>query len=264
MALFWKVLALAIIQGLTEFLPVSSSGHLVLAGRLLGLQHPGAMLEVFLHTGTLAAILVFYRRKLAGLGGDTLRGEPAALREVGRLLLSTLPALLLYVTARETLEAAFDRVDRVGPALCLTGLLLLSTRRADRKPAGRPGVDRRRDALWIGLAQALALVPGISRSGATISMARHRGIRPEAAAEFSFLMCIPLLAGATLLELGKAVAHGTNGIPCATLLAGAGVAGAVGYAALAVLVRTLRHDKFWRFGVYCLVLGLAAIAAAWL
>jgi len=256
-----KVLALAVLQGLTEFLPVSSSGHLVLAGQLLGLQHPGASLEIFLHAGTLCAILVFYRRKLMRLSRDVLGGDPAALRELGLLLLSTLPALLFYALARERLEAAFDRVERVGPALCLTGLLLLSTRRARRRETVPSGVVRRRDALWIGLAQALALVPGISRSGATIAAARHRGIAPAAAAEFSFLMCIPLLLGATLLELGKAAANGTRDMPFTTLHAGAIVAGAVGYAALAKLVRAVQHGAFWRFGLYCLALGLAALAA---
>lgn len=257
-----KVVALAVLQGVTEFLPVSSSGHLVLGEALLGVSSPGATLEVVLHTGTLMSILVFYRRQLVKLVVGTLRRDAAVLRTVGRLALSALPAVGLFLAAGDALEASFDRVEFVGPALCATGLMLLSVRHRPTRSDG--GSVRWGDALVIGVAQAIAMLPGISRSGSTISVARLRGVAPEAAAEFSFLMCIPLLAGATLLEGLKAVGGADrSGLSAWHAATGAVVAGCVGYVALTVLVRMLGRGRFWVFGVYCLAVGATATLVYW-
>lgn len=255
-----KVVALAMLQGVTEFLPVSSSGHLVLGGALLGIESPGATLEVALHAGTLVAILVFYRLRLAALACGALRRDVGVWRDLGKLALSAVPAVALYAFAHEGLTSAFDRVEFVGPALCATGLVLLAVRNAATRGTGSV---RWWDAWWIGCAQALALLPGISRSGSTISAARLRGVAPAAAAEFSFLMCIPLLAGATLLTLLDALRGESGGIPLSTLAIGASVAGLVGYAALSGLVRLLNRGKFWVFGLYCLLVGGAATLVHW-
>jgi undecaprenyl-diphosphatase len=256
-----KVIALAVLQGITEFLPVSSSGHLVLGESLLGVESPGATLEVVLHAGTLAAILVFYRRRLLALALGAVRRDPVVWRDIGTLALSAVPAVVLYLAAGDVLETAFDRVEFVGPALCVTGLMLLSVR---GRPVRGQGEVRWTDAFLIGVAQAVAMLPGISRSGSTISAARLRGVAPTAAAEFSFLMCIPLLAGATLLTAVDAFQGAQPvGIPAPHLIVGAVVAGVVGYAALAGLVRLLGRGKFWIFGVYCLVVGGVATLVHW-
>lgn len=257
---FLKVLALAVLQGVTEFLPVSSSGHLVLAGELLGVESPGATLEVFLHAGTLGSILVFYRKQLTRLVAGTFRRDADTLRWVGKLALSAIPAATLFLAAGDRLEEAFDQARWVGLALCLTGLLLLASRRG----RARDGASVRWwDAVWIGVAQAIALLPGISRSGSTISAARMRGVAPAVAAEFSFLMVIPLLAGATLKEALALCGDGAAcPIPVPVLLSGTALAGVVGFFALTWLVRLLNRGRFWWFGVYCLVVG--SVATAWL
>ncbi len=250
MAEFLRVMGLAVLQGVTEFLPVSSSGHLVLGGALLGVESPGATLEVLLHTGTLVSILVYYRRRLAELAGGVLRRDGEALRYVAWLALATLPAALCYLLFGKALVATFERVEAVGPALLVTGVLLLLGRLGTARTA-RVGPA---SALVVGAAQALALFPGISRSGSTLTASRLRGIEPAAAAEFALLMSVPALGGATLIELLKLEEY--NAIAGHNLLLGAVVSGLVGYVSIVALVRMLSRGRLWYFGVYCLVVGL--------
>jgi len=246
------------VQGLTEFLPVSSSGHLVLFGAWLGAAEEGILFEVAMHAATLLAVLVFYRRRVGGLLAGALRGEAAAWTYGAKLAVATLPAVLAVLLAQDFLESLYEGVAPVGLALWLTGAAVYSTRWT------LPGADREepgfRDALLIGLAQTVAIVPGVSRSGATVAAALALGIRPAAAAEFSFLMSVVAIAGAVLLQVPELGA--VSGDVWAAIGAGGAVALASGLGALWLFVRLLRGQAFHRFAWYVWPLGAAVLAAS--
>lgn len=250
-----NVILLAILQGITEFLPVSSSGHLVIGQHLLGLQSPGIRLQVILHLGTMLSILYFYRKRLAILVMGVIRWEKIAVATALHVLISTLPAIIFYFTFRKKIEACFDNPKAVGGALLITGIILTLQRWV---PVGGSNITPWR-ALVTGVAQALAILPGISRSGMTIATARLLGIAPIAAAEFSFVMVLPLLAGAALLDALRTPAVNEPLLAWWVLLTGAAVAAIIGYLALRLLIRTLQSDKFWIFGCYCTVAGAATL-----
>ncbi len=248
---FLRVLGLAVLQGVTEFLPVSSSGHLVLGAELLGVRSPGATLEVLLHTGTLFSIMIYYRHRLWELTRGAVQRDHEAWRYIGLLALASVPAALGYLLFGKALTEAFDRIEVVGPMLLVTGVLLLLSRMGrDRTERVGPA-----SALIVGAAQALALMPGISRSGSTLTAARLRGIEPAAAAEFALLMSVPALGGATLIELLSI--NDYDAIAPHNLVLGALVSGLVGYVAIVALVRMLSRGRLWMFGIYCLAVGLA-------
>jgi undecaprenyl-diphosphatase len=257
MATTVDILVLGLVQGVTEFLPVSSSGHLVLAKSMLGLHTPeGPVLEVVLHAGSMVSILAYYRRRLFQLLGGLLRRERAAWGLAVSVLVAALPVLVVYPLCGEYIEAQFERPVMTAAMLCITGVALLSTRFAPRGT----GLPRPRSALVLGVAQAVALLPGISRSGSTLTAARWQGLAPGPAAEFSFLMVLPLLAGATILKVKDACAPATQAaLPPAALATGFVVSAVVGYAALALLVRVFSGARFHWFGVYCLAVGLLAL-----
>ncbi|MCK5827140.1 undecaprenyl-diphosphate phosphatase, partial [Candidatus Bipolaricaulota bacterium] len=164
-----RYMLLGLVQGLTEFLPVSSSGHLVLAERLLGLDPPGVLLEAMLHWGTLAAILIVFRRDILKLL-NSLRGKGSVeqRKEVGFLIVGTVPVIAVGLLLRETIQSAFSSLIGVGIGLLITAAILMLAHLLRRR-ARRPAI-RIPDALAVGLAQAAAVFPGISRSGATISV----------------------------------------------------------------------------------------------
>ncbi len=250
-----KLILLAIIQGLTEFLPVSSSGHLVIGKHLLSLDSPGASLEIALHAGTLIAILVYYRNRIARLIRDAITGKRDALHYAMVICVSAIPAVIVYFLCHDAIEGLFDKPVIVGGLLCATGLVLLSMRVGAQQSGGLT-IAR---GIAMGFGQAFALLPGISRSGMTIAIGRRSGLSPENTVEFSLLMAVPVLAGATLLKsFGTAEPHGD--VTNIGLLLGIVVAGAVGYLAIVCLVKALRAGKLWLFGFYCLVAGIAAIA----
>ncbi|MDD3546620.1 MAG: undecaprenyl-diphosphate phosphatase [Kiritimatiellae bacterium] len=250
-----NVMALAVLQGVTEFLPVSSSGHLVIAQDALGIKLPGIRLEVMLHLGTMLSIIVYYRETLRALTRGILRGERASWATAGHVALSAVPAVFFYVLFHDKVDAFYEDSRAVGGFLVFTGVVLCSLR---WMRCGANGVTAPR-ALLVGMAQAFAVLPGVSRSGMTISAARMAGVEPRKAAEFSFLMCLPLLAGAAALDAVRGAAETSAALPWWLLLGGALVAAAVGYAALALLVRVLRGGKFWMFGIYCLAAGAATL-----
>ena len=254
------VMLLAVLQGIAEFLPISSSGHLVLAQSLLKINMPGVRLEVVLHLGTMASIMAYYRTALWNLACGALRGRRASWTTLGHIIVSAIPAAFFYYLCHDKVDAFYEDPRAVSGFLVFTGIVLLALR---WMRCGDGPVTGAR-ALLTGIAQALAVLPGISRSGMTIAAARMAGIAPGRAAEFSFLMCLPLLAGAALLDyLGFTAQPGAaDGLPGWLLLAGAAVSATVGYAALAVLVRTLRGGRFWLFGVYCIAAGLITLFAA--
>lgn len=256
----FDVMVLAVLQGVTEFLPVSSSGHLVIAQGLLGINNPGIRLEVVLHLGTMVSIVVYYRKVLWGLARGVVRGERASLLTAGHVALSAVPAVFFYLLFHDKVDEFYEDSRAVGGFLVFTGVVLLALRWMQ---CGDGKVTAPR-ALLVGMAQALAVLPGVSRSGMTISAARMAGVAPDRAAEFSFLMCLPLLAGAAALDAVRGAAQAEPQMAWWLLGAGAAVSAAVGYVALALLVRTLRGGRFWMFGVYCVVVGLltALLSAA--
>lgn len=255
-----EALLLGVVQGLTEFLPVSSSGHLVLAQALLGIQSSGIVFEILLHGATLLAVLVFYRARLLALGAGLLRREPEAWTYTGKLALATVPAVLLTLALRETLEAQFDRPVTAGLGLLATGAILWTTRWTLPRAAGP--VPSWSAAWWIGCAQALAILPGVSRSGATVGAALALGVAPIQAAEFSFLMSIAAVGGALVLSASDlaAVAGAGSAVPLAL---GFTAALAAGLAALALFVRLLRTKSFHRFAYYAWALGALALLLTW-
>jgi undecaprenyl-diphosphatase len=257
-----RVLILAVVQGVTEFLPVSSSAHLLIGKELLGLDAPGVHFEVLLHLGTLAAVVAFYRTRLAEIVTGLLAGSRAAWLTGGLLALSTVPAAVAWVVFGDRLDALFgDRRQAAVAAswlLLVTGGLLLSVRFA-RRPGDGPVTPWQ--AWWIGCMQAVAILPGISRSGSTITVARHLGVRPDSAAEFSFLMSIPVLLGAAAADFHHAAPNaGSGALGLAHYIVGACVAAGVGYGVIGILVRLLCRGRFWHFAVYCLCAGAASLA----
>ena len=244
LAAVWRAAALGAVQGLTEFLPVSSSGHLVLAERVLGVARPGLALEAGLHLGTLAAVVFAYRR-------DLWRGAAAWWPQ---LLVATAPAAAAGLALGPLLERLFGSVPAVGAALAATGVLLLASGRL-RPGRRRIGDLRLGEAFRVGLLQALALAPGLSRSGATIVGGLLLGLEPAEAARFSFLLSLPAVGGAVALH-----ARGLRaGAGAGTIWLGAAVAALVGCWAIGACVARLRRGGLGPFGWYCLVVGTLCV-----
>ena len=249
---------LGLVQGLTEFLPVSSSGHLVLAAKWLRLESPGVLLEACLHMGTLAAVLWVFRKDVwAWVLAFTPQGSIDRRKEVGMIVAATVPIVVAGLFFRRFIDLAFDSLVVVGSSLLLTSLVLAAAWRVERRAFRR--VLRFPDAMLIGLAQALALLPGVSRAGTTIGVAIGRRIVPERAARFSFLLSIPALLGAGVLNLAEAgLGAGWSGDWLGVAL-GSIVACLVGILAIYMLLAVLRRAKLWVFAVYCFCVGVVAL-----
>jgi len=259
----WHILLLAVVQGLTEFLPVSSSGHLVILQSLVGVKCPGFYVEVALHGGTLLSILIFYRTRIAEILLGLVRGDRAARNYAIAVFVATVPVVLVYLSCRNMIESIFDRPHAVFVFLAVTGVALLSLRlsrvrvsTATLAASGSPPHVTWISGLWIGAAQAAAMLPGISRSGATIVTARHLGMQPQHAAEFSMLIAIPALTGAIVVTFFRLPGVDGGDTRLFSLVTGIVLAALVGYVALRLLVQILHVKRFWLFGIYCL--GVAA------
>lgn len=258
-----EVVILSVLQGVAEFLPISSSGHLVLGKSLLGLGETGIRLDIFLHVGTLIAVFAFYWaivwRLLRGVfaGGESAR---ESWTYVLKIVLSAVPVGLVGVLFKSQLETALSTPKTVGAALVFTGVVLTVTRLL---PKGKEDVSFGR-AILMGLAQAVAILPGVSRSGMTLAAARASKVDAEKAAEFSFLMSAPPIAGAALLEVLEAM-KSTADVAAAPQVGwglcafGAVVAAIVGYYSLKFLLKSLKSDKFWMFGPYAALVGIVTL-----
>ncbi len=271
---------LGLVQGLTEFLPVSSSGHLVLFGHLLGIEAAASnvLFDVILHVATLAAVLTVYardawralvaalrasmalpRQGLAVFGIGVADADQDAQQQDAALalfvVLATVPTGLIGVLFKDSFEALFASPRAAAIALFGTALILVSSRFASRL-ASRSTATRRspswRDALIIGVLQGMAIIPGISRSGTTITAALWLRLDAERAARASFLMSVPAILGALVLELRHLGGAGLD--PVATLV-GAAVAFVSGILAIFVVLRVLRWQGFWFFAPYCVLAG---------
>ena len=248
------------VQGLTEFFPVSSSGHLVFFQSLLGLEEAPIFFDVMLHLGTLLAVVVFFwmdiRKIIEGIRSTLRRKEDN--QEGAKLflwiILATIPTGLMGILFKDLFESFFSKPKLVGGMLILTGLALWLTRWAKKegKPLGRMGWF---DAILIGVAQGIAIIPGISRSGATISMGLFCGLDRELAGKFSFLLSIPAILGATLLEYKKM--DTASGI--GTILIGMVVVFGVGILALTFLMKIIKTWKIFNFSYYCCGMGILMI-----
>jgi len=262
-------LILGIVQGLTEFLPVSSSGHLVLAQKFLGLEENMLTFDVFVHFGSLIAVFIVFRtsitKLITGFLSDArlllhkkssfaeLYKTSSSLRMLIALAIGTIPAVIIGFSFKDTIESLFASTFSVLLALCFTGFMLIATffvRYSNRSIGPAHG-------LIVGIAQALAIIPGISRSGATISTALFLGIKREEAGEFSFLLAIPVITGATLLTFKECIETGLSNIDWGPHLVGTTAAFLTGWGSLVVLLRVVKKGKIGYFGFYCLALVLA-------
>lgn len=259
---------LGLVQALTEFLPVSSSGHLVLGQALLGAHDGGgAAFEIAVHFGTLLSVLVVFRAEVnrlirATLGALTAPSqigarwrEDADLRLAGAIVLGCIPAGVVGLAFKDQLEAAFDSITGVCIALICTGLVLLATRLA-RPGDGEVTLGR---SLLIGAAQAVAILPGVSRSGSTIATAMFLGVDRDLAARYSFLLSLPVIFGATLLQARDLVAAPPPSEALLALAAGALVSFVAGIAALVLLLKLVSRGAFAHFGWYCLAVGIGGL-----
>jgi undecaprenyl-diphosphatase len=261
-----QAIVLGIVQGLTEFLPISSTAHLRIVPAFLGWEDPGAAFTAVIQLGTMAAVLLYFRVDILRIFVAWLRGlrDPVARRELDSrlgwyIVLGTIPIGLFGVAFSDQIETGARNLKLIGAMLIVFGLVMQLADRLSRRDRGIDSLDRT-DGLVIGLAQALALVPGVSRSGATISAGLLRGLDRAAAARYSFLLSIPAVVLSGLFELrkigeGNGAAAGPTAI--ATLLAFV-----VGYASIAFLLRYLAVHSLRVFVIYRVVLGAVVLALA--
>jgi undecaprenyl-diphosphatase len=265
----YQVIVLAVVQGLTEFLPISSTAHLVIFPWFFHWKDPGLIFDVALHAGTLLAVVIYFWRHWWGMLTSLLRKGGAAdpslqisARLFWLLVLATLPAGIAGWFLERAAEEQFRQPGIIGTAMIGVGLLMWA---GDRLAAHKYTLHEVSlpDALLIGVAQACALIPGVSRSGATMTAALFRGISREAAARFSFLLSTPIIAGAVLkagIDLYRAGVPPGMRLP---FLTGIGVSGLVGYLAIAGLIRYLERRSFKIFVVYRIALGVLVLALGW-
>jgi undecaprenyl-diphosphatase len=247
---YLDAIILGIIQGLTEFLPVSSSGHLVLAQELLGVNQPGLVFELLAHLGTLGAVLVYFRKSIWRLMAALFPGgEQEDRKMILWIIIGTVPAGLAGVFLEDWFDQAFSSPVLTAIMLLATGLILTSIRLV------KPGTARVgwRSALTMGLGQAMAIMPGISRSGTTIVAGLLTKVKPERAAEFSFLLAIPVIGGAVLLKARDLIELQDELL--GPYLVGTLMAFLFGLAAVHLVLAVIRRGKFDYFAYYCFAAG---------
>ena len=256
----FRYAVLGVIQGITEFLPISSSGHLVIFKHLFGLQGPdNALLEALLHFGTLLAVLVVFREKILKLITGIFSSSSKERKYILHLIIATIPIAVVGLLARDFIEAAFGSVRSAGAGLLITGsfLWLLRLRSGSRRGAEDFGW---RDALTIGIAQVAALFPGISRSGVTISTGLFKDLDPDLVAEFSFLLMVPAVFGANILQGWEGFfGSSASSLPVFAYAIGTLASGLSGVLAIKWLLNLIRKGELTRFSYYCLGVGGAAL-----
>jgi undecaprenyl-diphosphatase len=262
---FVKAVVLGTIQGLTEFLPISSSAHLRIFPDLFGWGDPGAAFTAVIQIGTELAVLIYFRKDIWRIGSTwvqslyrpELRGQLDA-RMGWFIVIGSLPIVVLGVVLKDTIERDFRSLWLIGTTLIVLGVVLGV---ADRVSGNNKQIKQitLRDAILMGLAQACALVPGVSRSGATISMGRFLGFEREAATRYAFLLAIPAVVGAGLFEL-KEIPHGDNSYGWGPTIVATVVSFIVGYAAIAWLLRYVSTKSYLPFVIYRIGLGTMTLA----
>ena len=247
---------LGAVQGLTEFLPVSSSGHLALANNLLKIPQGDLFFEVVLHLGTLIAVMIFMRKKIFSLLtegvkelNDKSKNEKENLKYIGYILLGIIPAIIFAIFFDEVIEDAFSNIRFIGVFFLITALMLFLTKFFN----GKSKVNLKNSVI-VGIAQIIALFPGISRSGTTISAGIFAGMDREKACDFSFFMAIPLILGAFLKELLS-----SSAVFNMNILFGFASSLIFGYISVVFLYKILKSNRFYYFSFYLTFVGLAAI-----
>jgi undecaprenyl-diphosphatase len=248
----FEAIILGAVQGITEFLPVSSSGHLVLLQKIFRISEPTLLFDIMVHVGTLGAVFIVLWADIWNILRYPIQ------KFTGLLIVATLPTVLIALIFKDLIEAAFASAAFLGFAFLGTAVLLIIAEGLSRRP-GRAKTERTMqwsDALVIGLLQGVAIIPGVSRSGATLSGALSRKLDRSFAARFSFLLSIPAILGALVLQL-KGVLEGTaGGIGTAPLIAGTLTAGVVGFFSIQGMLTIVRKRSLWGFALYVAVLGL--------
>ena len=247
----WVAMLLGLVQGLCEFLPVSSSGHLLLLQEIFGVTEGAMFFTVMLHLATLVAVCVVYWEMLVKLISHPIN------KTVGMLIVATVPTVLIAILFKkiEPFKSFYDATEGgqfLGAGFLITSaLLFISDLLRRRNPKGKRIKDMRvTDALLIGGMQGLAILPSVSRSGGTIAGALFAGMNRKAAADFSFLMSIPAILGGALVEIPDALEAGIGGVHWTTIAAGMLVAGITGYFAIKMMIAAIKRKKLWGFGVY--------------
>lgn len=262
---WWEAALLGLLQGLTEFLPISSSGHLVLARHLLGIggaEGSALTFDVLVHFGTMLSIVVYYRKEVLTLIHDFFESlisprtwtrsweEKDGFRTSTFVLVTMIPTGLAFWLFQDRIEAAFSDPRIAASMLLVTGVLLLLTL-VRRSPDGNLTTPK---VILIGIAQAFAMIPGISRSAATICTALYQNVEPEKAANFSFLMLLPVVAGATVIKVTVAVDAGLS-IAWGPMILGMLLAFVAGLIAIGTVLKFIRRGRFHFFAVYCFLVG---------
>ena len=260
MSVFTAII-LGAVQGLTEFLPVSSSGHLVLLQKIFGISEPALFFDTMVHIGTLAAVLAVLWQDIWGILRRLIQPLTAY------LIIATISAVIFALVFKKTIEAAFESGKFLGFAFLLTTALLVIAELLSRRACTDKGLKKAEgmnwlDALIIGLLQAIAIIPGVSRSGATISGALSRRLDRDFAARFSFLLSIPAILGALVLQLKDLLHSGdeaAGSIGAAAIIAGTASAAVVGFIAVRLMLKIIREKSLFGFAVYTGVLGLLVL-----
>jgi undecaprenyl-diphosphatase len=259
---------LGIVQGLTEFIPVSSSGHLVLVPHLLGWDFPETqafVFDVLVQWGTLFAVIIYFWKDLKSIAiafcKDSLSGKPFATADARMgwyLIIATIPAAIVGLLCKDLIAAAFSSARMTGFFLLLTALLLVIAERVGKRQRDMDSITGM-DAFWIGCSQVLALLPGVSRSGSTIAGGMTRNLNRSAAARFSFLMSVPVMLGAGILAIKDLTTLPNLDSFLLPLLVGFLAALVSGYIAVRWLIAYLSKHSLYAFAGYCLIVGLLII-----
>lgn len=248
---------LGVVQGITEFFPISSSGHLVILQSLFGFKEPMIAFDIFLHLGTLSSVLIFFRRDIAAL-------FTRERKMIAPLFIASIPAFVVGFFFKDRIEQCFAMPEFTGWMMLITGLWLTIAATHARKVDLRGLADRQVklpgpvSALLIGIAQAAAILPGISRSGSTISTGILTGVEKEAACRFSFLLSIPAIAGASLVKM-REIGSGLSAAQALPFLVGAIIAMLTGVFAIRFLLTIIKNNRLYLFGIYCFLAGLLII-----
>lgn len=256
-----KAITLGVVQGFTEFLPISSSGHLVIGSELLNFQQQGVLFDVFLHLGTLFSVILVFRTELLAMikaPFSMMRGQADDESRMYFLwviyvIVATIPAVIVGLFFKDKVEHLFSNLTIVYSMLVITGIIMICSRMLKE---GERKLNWPR-SLVVGCAQACAIMPGLSRSGSTIFVGMALGMNREIVAKFSFIMSIPAILGAAVLQAGSLFNQAPNADSLINIGAGTVMAAVSGYFAIVFLLDIVRRNRLQYFGYYCLLVAAA-------